>query len=40
MNYSAKITLPPMSTVYFEYKKDEKTEKEKTEAEKDEKGIS
>ena len=40
MNYSAKITLPPMSTVYFEYKKDQKTEKKKTEAEKDEKGIS
>ena len=40
MEYSAKITLPPMSTVYFEYKKDKKTEQEKTEAEKDEKGIS
>ena len=40
MDYSAKITLPPMSTVYFEYKKDKKTETKKTEAEKDEKGIS
>ena len=40
MDYSAKITLPPMSTVYFEYKKDKETEKKKTEAEKDEKGIS
>lgn len=40
MDYSAKITLPPMSTVYFEYKKDKKTEEKKTEAEKDEKGIS
>ena len=34
MQYSAKLTLPPMSAVYFEYKKNKKDKKVKTEVKK------